>query len=286
MIGRESTLDADTIKHSTPIHSRRRSHDKKKSPLFGNDENTDHTTKGRDLCRKPSLERQNNTNSQTPLRRDTLESSGSFIEDLRRRKKEEEGLLKEKENENSKTIFPLHLQQQPLTRMDSLTLDDIDPVATEIIPSIKKKGIATAVTTNAHNSAKCHGSDVTNRTTLLTLIQTSPAMDRSAKYHDSATPITLETAVDLKTLIFGSAKLCFSVEWRRQGFYFSAHQGLEYGLVQEKGGPCGLLASVQAWVLCYLLKSSKTSKFMIKIRLNFLFLFVFIVLFFTNVFVS
>lgn len=82
---------------------------------------------------------------------------------------------------------------------------------------------------------------------------THMTFDRSAKYHDDVKSITLETAIELKTLIFGNPKSSFNPEWRRQGFYFSTHPDLEYGLMQEKGGPCGLLASVQAWILRYLL---------------------------------
>ena len=261
MFGAESSLDGDCgFKHSTPIHSRRRSHDRKKTPLFGNDDNNNDDHQGRNLYQKSSLERQNSTDEIAGINH-KLESSGSFIEELRRKKKNEQGLLKEKENEKSRTLNFPHLEQ-PVAGMDGLTLDDVEPVSTkDFVPSIKRNGITVASSKAGHNSAKYHGHDTNNRTTLHTLLQAFPTLDRSTKYHDSVTPITIETAVDLKTLIFGSAKLCFNAEWRRQGFYFSTHHGLEYGLVQEKGGPCGLLASVQAWVLCYLLlKSSETSK--------------------------
>ncbi|XP_066912043.1 probable ubiquitin carboxyl-terminal hydrolase MINDY-4 [Clytia hemisphaerica] len=108
-------------------------------------------------------------------------------------------------------------KKQTVSLFDSLTIDDVD--STE------------------------HLSHVTTHMTF----------DRSAKYHDDVKSITLETAIELKTLIFGNPKSSFNPEWRRQGFYFSTHPDLEYGLMQEKGGPCGLLASVQAWILRYLL---------------------------------
>ena len=31
----------------------------------------------------------------------------------------------------------------------------------------------------------------------------------------------------------------------KQGFFFSKHPGLQWGLVQRQGGPCGVLAAVQ-----------------------------------------
>jgi len=63
-------------------------------------------------------------------------------------------------------------------------------------------------------------------------------------------PITLDTAMSLKTLIFGSAIKDFNQEWKQQGFEFN--KDLAYGLTQHKGGPCGLLACVQAYIIKHL----------------------------------
>ncbi len=38
----------------------------------------------------------------------------------------------------------------------------------------------------------------------------------------------------------------------KQGFFFSTRPGLQFGLVQRQGGPCGVLAAVQAHVLAAL----------------------------------
>lgn len=66
-------------------------------------------------------------------------------------------------------------------------------------------------------------------------------------------PIDQRTAMELKVVLLGSSLNCFSVEWRNQGFTFSEAHDLRYGIVQKKGGPCGVLASVQAFVLKKLL---------------------------------
>ncbi|XP_078115044.1 putative ubiquitin carboxyl-terminal hydrolase MINDY-4 isoform X2 [Sander vitreus] len=58
---------------------------------------------------------------------------------------------------------------------------------------------------------------------------------------------------ELKAVLLGSSLHCFSVEWRNQGFTFSETHDLRYGIVQKKGGPCGVLASIQAFVLKKLL---------------------------------
>lgn len=80
-----------------------------------------------------------------------------------------------------------------------------------------------------------------------------PALNYPAKKYLRLDEISLPTAIELKKLCFGNAKTGFNAEWRRQGFYFSNHPQLRFGLMQEKGGPCGLLTSVQAWILKYLL---------------------------------
>ncbi|KAK2907903.1 probable ubiquitin carboxyl-terminal hydrolase MINDY-4 isoform X1 [Channa argus] len=66
-------------------------------------------------------------------------------------------------------------------------------------------------------------------------------------------PMDQNTAMELKTVLLGSSLNCFSVEWRNQGFTFSETHDLRYGIVQKKGGPCGILASLQAFVLKKLL---------------------------------
>ncbi|XP_071399758.1 probable ubiquitin carboxyl-terminal hydrolase MINDY-4 [Centroberyx affinis] len=66
-------------------------------------------------------------------------------------------------------------------------------------------------------------------------------------------PMDQHTAMALKEVLLGSSSRCFNVEWRNQGFTFSETHDLRYGIVQKKGGPCGVLASIQACVLKKLL---------------------------------
>ncbi|XP_072269083.1 probable ubiquitin carboxyl-terminal hydrolase MINDY-4 [Pyxicephalus adspersus] len=75
-------------------------------------------------------------------------------------------------------------------------------------------------------------------------------------------PIDLQQAVELKNLLFGSPLRCFSEEWKIQSFTFCNIENLKYGFVQKKGGPCGVLAAVQACLLKNLLfgKDSDTRR--------------------------
>ncbi|KAM6101991.1 putative ubiquitin carboxyl-terminal hydrolase MINDY-4 isoform 2-T2 [Theristicus caerulescens] len=61
--------------------------------------------------------------------------------------------------------------------------------------------------------------------------------------------IDISLAKELKNLLFGSSLCCFSEEWKIQSFTFNSIPQLKYGIVQKKGGPCGVLAAVQACVL-------------------------------------
>ncbi|XP_014800669.1 PREDICTED: protein FAM188B isoform X1 [Calidris pugnax] len=61
--------------------------------------------------------------------------------------------------------------------------------------------------------------------------------------------IDISLAKELKNLLFGSSLCCFSEEWKIQSFTFNNTPQLKYGIVQKKGGPCGVLAAVQACVL-------------------------------------
>ncbi|NXS55288.1 MINY4 hydrolase, partial [Brachypteracias leptosomus] len=65
--------------------------------------------------------------------------------------------------------------------------------------------------------------------------------------------IDISLAKELKNLLFGSSLCCFSEEWKIQSFTFNNIPQLKYGIVQKKGGPCGVLAAVQACVLQQLL---------------------------------
>ncbi|KAM6134730.1 putative ubiquitin carboxyl-terminal hydrolase MINDY-4 [Pterocles gutturalis] len=79
----------------------------------------------------------------------------------------------------------------------------------------------------------------------------SKSMDLSTLYVLQVVPkaIDISLAKELKNLLFGSSLFCFSEEWKIQSFTFNNLPQLKYGIVQKKGGPCGVLAAVQACVL-------------------------------------
>jgi hypothetical protein len=58
----------------------------------------------------------------------------------------------------------------------------------------------------------------------------------------------------LNKLVFGR-KAIFSPEWH-QGLHFCDNEDMRFGLIQRKGGPCGVIAPIQAFLLVELLFSS------------------------------
>nr|XP_006012883.2 PREDICTED: protein FAM188B-like isoform X1 [Latimeria chalumnae] len=78
-----------------------------------------------------------------------------------------------------------------------------------------------------------------------------PVFSSLAKLQIDSAAINLSQAVEMKVILFGSSLGCFSEEWKIQSFTFNNTSPLRYGIVQKKGGPCGVLASVQA---CFLQK--------------------------------
>ncbi|NXY85058.1 MINY4 hydrolase, partial [Alcedo cyanopectus] len=70
--------------------------------------------------------------------------------------------------------------------------------------------------------------------------------------------IDISLAKELKNILFGSSLCCFSDEWKIQSFTFNNIPQLKYGIVQKKGGPCGVLAAVQACVLQQLIFADST----------------------------
>jgi hypothetical protein len=62
-------------------------------------------------------------------------------------------------------------------------------------------------------------------------------------------------------ILFPAGIKDFSPEWKGKGFHFQQKEDLSYGLVQSKGGPCGLLASLQGWILKEMLSAKEFIRF-------------------------
>ncbi|CAH2281920.1 Hypothetical predicted protein [Pelobates cultripes] len=88
---------------------------------------------------------------------------------------------------------------------------------------------------------------------LVSEVMTTVPMFPRSKIQLEGKPVDLPLAVGIKKILFGSTLCCFSEEWKMQSFTFSNQSQVKYGFVQKKGGPCGVLAAVQACMLKNLL---------------------------------
>ena len=70
------------------------------------------------------------------------------------------------------------------------------------------------------------------------------------------TPLSQDVATALKALVLGSANQTLPSGWLKQSFQFQSpssndhtSHGCSFGLIQNNGGPCGILAAVQAYII-------------------------------------
>jgi hypothetical protein len=76
----------------------------------------------------------------------------------------------------------------------------------------------------------------------------------------SSATIQITEAAEIRALLFGDRTInSFNKAWTDQGFFFNDIDDMRCGLVQNKGGPCGVIAAVQAHVLKHLLFGDRLS---------------------------
>lgn len=81
-----------------------------------------------------------------------------------------------------------------------------------------------------------------------------PSPLQAAAVADGRTGEPVDEAVigAMHTLLLGGAGRDWPEAWRRQGFAFSCEPAVPFGLHQRRGGTCGVMAAVQAFVLRFL----------------------------------
>ncbi|XWS21775.1 hypothetical protein CRYUN_Cryun30bG0083700 [Craigia yunnanensis] len=79
-------------------------------------------------------------------------------------------------------------------------------------------------------------------------------MEIKAKEVNLGNELSEEEAYQLFSMVFGSGvSKDILAQWSKQGIRFSPDPETSMGLVQHEGGPCGVLATIQAFVLKHLL---------------------------------
>ncbi|XP_078613722.1 uncharacterized protein LOC144883252 [Branchiostoma floridae x Branchiostoma japonicum] len=89
---------------------------------------------------------------------------------------------------------------------------------------------------------------------LLDQLKMQREKEKVLRMEDGAMPITLETALALRKLLFGTGNYTFNIEWKRTRFTFKeVKSNFPYGLFMEKHGSRGMTMCVQAYILKHLL---------------------------------
>ncbi|EDV26640.1 uncharacterized protein TRIADDRAFT_54852 [Trichoplax adhaerens] len=168
----------------------------------------------------------------------------------------------------SNNIIDVLCQEQPLSTMIEVIVKHIKETSRprtrssgrSLSFSEDKNEVFTKVTKPVIDDSTSNNGNVDNDIETIELEDqlehSSPTLSpRIQQQHDSTrqTPITLNIATALKEIIFGKGTGLFNYEWRIQSFLFSDVEGIQYGIVQKKGGPCGILAALQAFFLKHLL---------------------------------
>ncbi|OQR89912.1 hypothetical protein THRCLA_09511 [Thraustotheca clavata] len=93
-----------------------------------------------------------------------------------------------------------------------------------------------------------------------TFEQTAPSKISSVPTRSGTTAqgklINSSDAASIRKLLFSDPKMRLSAHWTDQGFSFAKDKNLKFGIIQLEGGPCGVMAVVQAYTLNYLTQDS------------------------------
>ena len=108
---------------------------------------------------------------------------------------------------------------------------------------------ATLMCRGSHN---CHASVLVSEEECLSSAVDTLEVQRNEISYDEANSI--------RDLLFNDRRRPHTDAWKKQGIYFCDREQLRYGLVQREGGPCGVLAVLNAFVLRSLIFSPLLSR--------------------------
>ena len=87
----------------------------------------------------------------------------------------------------------------------------------------------------------------------LKLVKNQPHSPEVQPHKVIGYPINVEELKQLKTIVFGDVSRKIPLSWLNKGYAINRH--CKFGFVQKRGGPCTLLASINAYVFKHLLFS-------------------------------
>ena len=153
-------------------------------------------------------------------------------------------------DEDAKFKEALERKKQERKLKDLIDIDETDrrKARDEELSSQKAQKSSNIIATQAQTKLPTNSLNNVNKIAAST---SSSTPETNQDY--TSRPIDLETARELRILLFGSTMQSFNDEWKIQSFTFCDYAKIKFGIVQKKGGSCGVLACVQAYVLLELI---------------------------------
>ncbi|KAD5507557.1 hypothetical protein R6Q59_031646 [Mikania micrantha] len=164
----------------------------------------------------------------------------------------------------------MSMQYEPPEPKRSKARDDSAETPVEESPEVKNRRMqrelmAAAAEKRMMVASAAMASTVVSESAMETVSSSSSSMEVSSAKVDTTVPVvdeekssgeelSLEHAHQLFLMVFGDeVSKGILAQWSNQGIRFSPDEETSMGLVQHEGGPCGVLATIQAFVLKYLL---------------------------------
>ncbi|KAL4494059.1 hypothetical protein ABPG72_016015 [Tetrahymena utriculariae] len=255
-----------------PSNPKNKSLERSFSSESKNDLNYLHLSHDTTLQIKKMNENQNNSNCLNI--QDQSSNNEKKTLNLFQKKQNNQNILEKNAGIEDLTVHILDEQKNKFDKNTSVTIDvdtnenkDIDPcfVITEARPSLKKANnyIQFSLSTPPVLGCQFYSPDI-DFTKENKHRQFSKDGIFNLNESKKAQPIDKQTADSVRNLLFGNSQKQYLPKSWAQGFIINEQD--IFGLVQKEGGPCGVIAVVQAYYIKYILLQSKVDESLMKKR--------------------
>lgn len=207
---------------------------------------TSDQSKSSSMTKKASTSSLSSNNSFKNVQQASLSQADKISESMKKT-----SLANEDSDEDVKFKEALERKKQERKLKDLIDIDETDRRKAKKEESSPRSSNINATQAQALDKLKSTSSTNNINKTGAATAASSSSQETSQDYTSRA--IDLDTARELRMLLFGSTMQSFNDEWKIQSFSFCDYAKIKFGIVQKKGGSCGVLACVQAYVLLELI---------------------------------
>ena len=207
---------------------------------------TSDQSKSSSMTKKASTSSSSSNNSFKSVQQASLSQADKISESMKKT-----SLANEDSDEDAKFKEALERKKQERKLKDLIDVDETDRRKAKKEESSPRSSNINATQAQAQALDKLTSTSSSNNVNKTGAAASSSTQETSQDYTSRA--IDLETARELRILLFGNTMQSFNDEWKIQSFSFCDYAKIKFGIVQKKGGSCGVLACVQAYVLLELI---------------------------------